>query len=119
MNICSVWWKRVSKTTDLLGLLGLAARARALVSGDDVCLSHIRAATARYVLIAQDAGANGAKKIRDKCTFYGIPFATVLTRDVLGRAIGKEERTVVAITDEKFSKRIKEVVEQIVGGVDI
>ncbi len=102
----------MSKTTDLIGLLGLAMRARAVVSGDDVCMRHIRDNTARYVLLAEDAGANGAKKIKDKCTFYGIPFATVLTRDVLGRALGKEERTVVAITDEKFSKTIKELVEK-------
>ncbi|MCI0183626.1 L7Ae/L30e/S12e/Gadd45 family ribosomal protein [Sulfoacidibacillus ferrooxidans] len=109
----------MSKTDELLGLLGLASRARGLVSGDDICMRHIRARTAYYVILTTDAGKNGAKKIQDKCRFYGIPFSVVLARDVLGSAIGKEERTVVAITDEKFANKINELVEQIVGGVDI
>ncbi|MCY0901949.1 MAG: ribosomal L7Ae/L30e/S12e/Gadd45 family protein [Firmicutes bacterium] len=94
---------------DFGSLLGLAARAGELVSGEDICMREIRSQRARLVVLATDAGANGAKKIRDKCAFYGVPLVVALDRTVLGQVIGKGDRTVVAITSTAFAEMIKKV----------
>ncbi|MHB1683438.1 MAG: L7Ae/L30e/S12e/Gadd45 family ribosomal protein [Bacilli bacterium] len=101
------------------GLLGLAARGRALVSGDDACMRAIRTRKAVLVIVARDAGANGVKKLRDKCSYYNIPLVNTLTKGQLGRALGKDERVVVAVTDARFAAKIAQVVKESVGGEDI
>ena len=55
-----------------ISLLGLAARARELVTGELV-LNDIRRKRVFLVLIAADASASTAKKVQDKCTHYGVP----------------------------------------------
>ncbi len=104
---------------NLDGLLGLAARARALVSGDDACMRAIRTRKAALVIVAQDAGANGMKKLRDKCLYYEIPMVSTLTKGQLGRALGKDERAVVAVTNPRFAAQIAQIVKDSVGGEDI
>ncbi len=43
-------------------LLGLANRARKVVSGEDLVIKEIRNARAKLVLLTEDASANTAKK---------------------------------------------------------
>ncbi|MCY0876367.1 MAG: ribosomal L7Ae/L30e/S12e/Gadd45 family protein [Firmicutes bacterium] len=96
---------------NLLSAVGLAARAREVVSGEDFCFRAIRQGRARVVLLASDAGANGAKKVRDKCAFYHVPLVVTLNRDDLGRAIGKPSRTVVAITSAAFADMVLQAID--------
>lgn len=96
----------MATVADLVSVVGLAARAREVVSGEDFCFRAIRQGRARVVLLARDAGANGAKKVRDKCLFYNVPLVIALDRDQLGKAIGKASRTVVAITSAAFADMI-------------
>ncbi len=43
-------------------LLGLANRARKVVSGEDLVIKEIRNARAKLVLLTEDASSNTAKK---------------------------------------------------------
>lgn len=88
--------------------LGLAMRAGALVSGEDACFRAIRSGKAKLIVIASDAGANTAKKFRDKCAYYHVPLLAPLEKDGLGRAIGKDTRTVVAVVTAQFANLIAE-----------
>ena len=54
-----------------MGLLGLAARARKIVSGE-VVLTSIQNHSAKLVVIANDASENTKKKYVDKCTYYNV-----------------------------------------------
>lgn len=92
-----------------VSMLGLAARARALISGEDSCLRAIRQKKVFLIVLASDTGANGAKKIRDKCLYYQVPIATGLSREELGRAIGKEARTVVGLTSAHFATQMTQL----------
>ncbi|BBP89452.1 putative ribosomal protein YlxQ [Bacillus safensis] len=87
-------------------LLGLANRARKVVSGEDLVRKEIRHARAKLVLLAADASSNTEKKVSDKCKFYNVPVRKVEDRSVLGRSIGKEARVVVAVTDQGFAKKL-------------
>ena len=50
--------------------LGLANRARKIISGEELSLKEIQNGKAKLVLLSADASANTAKKITDKCRSY-------------------------------------------------
>lgn len=87
-------------------LLGLANRARKVISGEELVLKEVRSGKAKLILLAKDASANTAKRITDKTSYYKVPLKTVETRYVLGHAIGRDERVVVAVLDEGFAKKL-------------
>ena len=89
-----------------ISLLGLANRARKIISGEELSLKEIRSGKAKLVLLSADASANTVKKITDKCKSYDVPFKMVENREVLGHAIGKEARVVVAVLDGGFAKKL-------------
>jgi len=90
----------------LLRALGLCAKARALVTGVPMICDALKAKgkSVRGVLLASDVAENSAKRLRDRCAFYGaklcvLPFGA----DALSNAIGKSGRVAaVAVTDENF-----------------
>ena len=84
----------------LLSLLGIAQKAGKVVSGGFLCEKSIKAKQARLVILAKDAQKNTVSTISNKCTFYNIPFGFYGSKETLGRAIGKEERSCVAVTDQ-------------------
>jgi ribosomal protein L7Ae-like RNA K-turn-binding protein len=89
-----------------VSLLGLANRARKIISGEELSLKEIRSGKAKLVLLSKDASANTVKKITDKCRSYDVPFRMIENREVLGHAIGKDARVVVAILDGGFAKKM-------------
>jgi ribosomal protein L7Ae-like RNA K-turn-binding protein len=89
-----------------MSLLGLANRARKITSGEELTVKDIRNGKAKLVLLSADASANTAKKITDKCKSYHVPYRIVENREMLGRAIGKEARVVVAVLEAGFAKKL-------------
>ena len=86
--------------------LGLAARAGRVAAGGFSAEEAVKSRKARLVLIAEDAKTNTAKKFTDKCTFYKIPFRFYGTKEALGHAIGKGERSCIAVTDRGLADNI-------------
>ncbi len=95
-----------------LSLLGLAARARQLISGEELVLKEARRKNIHLVLLSEDASEGTKKKISDKCNFYSIPLRVIATREVLGKAIGKGERVVIGVTDSGFAKKLISLIDQ-------
>ncbi|WP_096199400.1 YlxQ family RNA-binding protein [Bacillus sp. FJAT-45350] len=93
-------------------LLGLAARARQLISGEELVLKDVKRNKTKLVLLSNDASEGTKKKVTDKCTFYKVPLRIIGTREELGRAIGKEERVVVGVIDAGFAKKLMTLIEQ-------
>ena len=87
-------------------LLGLANRARKIISGEELSIKEIRNGKAKLVLLSKDASQNTTKKITDKCHSYEVPLKLVENRYLLGQAIGKEARVVVAVLDDGFAKKL-------------
>jgi ribosomal protein L7Ae-like RNA K-turn-binding protein len=90
-------------TNKVLSRLGLATRAGKLISGEEIVLKAVRSGEAKLVLLAGDASENTAKKIKDKCSSYGVPLLIGFTRFELGSAVGKPERVMFAVTDRGFA----------------
>jgi ribosomal protein L7Ae-like RNA K-turn-binding protein len=94
------------KPNQWMSLLGLANRARKIISGEELSVKEIRSGKAKLVLLSADASANTTKKITDKCKSYEVPYKLVEDRHLLGQAIGKEARVVVAVLDDGFAKKL-------------
>ena len=90
----------------VLSLLGIAAKAGRIVSGSFSVEDAVRKRKARLVLIAKDAKENTAKTFSDKCSYYKIPFRFYGSKEALGRAVGRESRACVAVTDGGFAGSI-------------
>lgn len=96
----------VNNKEKFYGLLGLASRARKLISGEELVIQEVRKGKAKCVILASDASEGTKKKITDKCRYYHVPMIQADERAQLGAAIGKEQRVVVAICDSGFAKKI-------------
>lgn len=94
----------------VLSLLGIAAKAGKIVSGGFSAEDAVRKRKAFLVLIAEDAQGNTVKKFEDKCTFYKIPFRFYGSKETLGRAVGRDSRACVAVTDRGFAEGILKII---------
>lgn len=87
----------------VLGILGLAMRARALAVGTKSVLESVRKGKALLVLIASDASSNTQKQLTDKANYRHVPVQTLpFDMTELGHALGKDHTVAVAITQEGF-----------------
>lgn len=96
---------------DIFQILGLAYKARKLVSGPEV-LDVIRSKKAYLVIVASDASANTKKKIINKAKYYQIPYYEMLSVAQISHSIGKNNRVAIAIIDEGFSKLIMNKIKE-------
>ncbi|MDO7486762.1 YlxQ family RNA-binding protein [Peribacillus frigoritolerans] len=93
-----------------MSLLGLANRARKLISGEELVVKEIRSGNAKVVILSADASKT-LKKISDKCAFYQVPLKRVESRSLLGHAIGKDARVAVAVLDEGFAQKLRTLLD--------
>lgn len=91
----------------VLSMLGLATRSRNVVSGGFATEQAVKSGKACLVIIAEDASGNTRKKYSNMCDFYRVPCVFHGTKNVLGHSMGKEERSILALTDEGFADSIQ------------
>ena len=91
----------------VLSMLGLATRSGNVVSGGFATEQAVKRGKAYLVIIAEDASDNTEKKFRNMCEFYEVPYGRYGIKETLGHAIGREERSCLAVTDEGFANSIR------------
>lgn len=101
----------MKNSNKVLSMLGLATRARKIVSGEFSTERSIQDFSACLVIVATDASDNTKKKFKNKCEFYEVPYFEYGTRDELGHAMGKEQRASLAVTDEGFARQVHKLIE--------
>ena len=97
----------------ILGLLGLAERAGKLASGEFSVEQVLKARKAWLTIVAQDASENTKKKFRDKCEYNRCPILVLSSKRELAHAIGKEERSCIAVLDQGLANAISRTAEEI------
>ncbi len=90
----------------VFSLLGLAMRAKRLVSGEFQTLDAVRCGKAFLVIVAKDSSANTMDQFERKCYYYEVPLAQFGSKEELGHAIGRADRSSVAICDEGLAEAI-------------
>ncbi|MGL4522886.1 MAG: YlxQ family RNA-binding protein [Bacilli bacterium] len=93
-------------------LLGLCARARKLVTGEELVIKEVRTGKVKLVIMANDASERTKKTVRNKCSFYEVPLQEFGERTALGQAIGKEARVIIGISDAGFAKSLKKLIAE-------
>lgn len=96
----------------ILSLLGLAARGLNLVSGEFSTEKAVKEGRASLVIVGKDASDNTKKMFNNMCDFYQTPIFFYATKEALGRAIGKEMRASVAVTDPGMAASIIKHLEE-------
>lgn len=101
-------------------MLGLAQKARKLVSGEEVCEITIKSRKCILVIVAKDASERTKEKYKNMCNSKKIKILEYGNKERLGNHIGKGVRSIIAINDINFAKKIEELIieETKIGGGD-
>ncbi len=91
-------------------MVALCQKARMLVAGEFASKEAVMKKEAFLVIVAVDASSNTKKLFHDKTSYRSIPCVVWGTKERLGGILGKEPRAVIAIIEEKFAKRINEMI---------
>ena len=94
-------------------MLGLAARAGAVLPGTDRVREAARGDGLFFVFVANDASDNAQDKVVPLLQSRQIPFAVVFDRDELGGAVGRAGISALGITDRKLASRVQELVTEL------
>lgn len=93
-------------TSKLLTLLGFAQKSGKLSSGDETCELNLKKKRVKLIVLANDITDHGNQKWQRLCEQYGVPLRVGVDRDTLSAAIGKGNRTVFAVLDSGFARKI-------------
>lgn len=107
-------WKRslqILNQNKILSLIGMATRARKVVSGEYMTENKVKSGGAFLVVVAKDASDNTKKMFSDMCQFYELPMYEYGTKEELGHAMGKDVRASLAITEEGFAKALTKLLD--------
>ncbi len=91
----------------ILGLLGISAKAGKIVSGTDIVLENISKQKIKLVVIAKDSAQRTINNFKFECEKQKIPILIYGTIEENSKAIGKFNRAVIGLKDEKLAEAIK------------
>jgi len=97
----------------VVSLLGLARRARKVVSGSEAVESAVKRRSARLILTAADASERSVATIRALAARAGVACHTCLAMDELGAAVGGGPRSSVAVTDPHIAEAVLSVLAKV------
>ena len=85
-------------------MLGLAMKAGKVSSGEFATEQAVKSGSAYLVILAETA--NTQKKFRNMCAYYKVPCILFGDKEQLGRAIGREYRSSLAVCEAHFAEKI-------------
>ena len=96
-----------------LTTLGLAVKAGKTVFGTEMVCEALKNKKVSAVIAASSVSENTAKRLSDRCAFYGVPlyFCSADTAE-LGRAVGKGPTAAVAICDASLAKAVTSTIRK-------
>lgn len=97
----------------VLSMLGIAAKARAVASGEYQTEQAVKSGLAYLAIVAEDASENTKKMFRNMCGFYKTELVFYGDMEKLGHCIGKQFRASLAVTDEGLAEAVKKKLAQI------
>ena len=89
----------------VINFLGLCMRAGRIISGQEACVDLARQEQAALVLMDAGASENTRKRIADACRSHSVPLYE-LSEGILGHAIGKKGRMVVALKADGMAQKL-------------
>lgn len=96
----------------VLTLLGFAQRAGALVSGDMAVKIALEQSSVRLLIVASDAADRTKTGLLSLAGHKGTDVRIFGSKDALGRAIGKSNRSAVAIKDAQLATALLRILQE-------
>ncbi len=93
----------------ILGLIGLAARARKICFGADSVEQEIKKKKVYLIVIANDASDRTKDKFEKLSKTYKIPIIIEGEIEILSKSIGKSNKAVIGIQDSNLAKEIEKI----------
>lgn len=93
----------------ILGLIGLAARARKICFGADSVEQEIKKKKVYLVVIANDASDRTKDKFNKLCEEYKIPIIIEGEIEILSKAIGKSNKAIIGIEESNLANEIQKI----------
>ena len=93
----------------ILGLIGLAARARKVCFGADSVELQIKKKKVYLIIVAKDASNRTKDKFRNISDEYDIPIIIEGEIEILSKAIGKSNKAIIGIEDINLANEIQKI----------
>lgn len=93
----------------ILGLMGLAARARKICFGADSVESECKKGKVKLLIVSREASERTKDKFNKVAVEYNIPIIETGEIEELSKAIGKSNKAVFGIEDINLSNEIQKI----------
>ena len=97
------------KNSKILGLIGLAARARKVSFGADSVELEAQKNKVYLIILAQDSSSRTKEKFKKNSEKYNIPIIITQTIEELSKAIGKSNKAILGIEDINLASEIQKI----------
>lgn len=111
MSACGRKWL-AAMNDRLKGMVGLAVKAGKAISGSFAVEGVVRRGKASLVLVDGRASANTLRQYESLCKNNGVELVRLEGSGVLEDMLGRENRTVLAVTDAGFAAAILEILRK-------
>ena len=91
----------------ILGLVGLAARARKVSFGADSVELQIKKRKVKLIIVAEDSSTRTKEKFIKLSEQFNIPIEIMGEIDELSKAIGKSNKAIIGIEDINLASEIQ------------
>lgn len=93
----------------ILGLIGLAARARKICFGADSVELEVKKKKVYLVVVAIDASKRSREKFNQLCEEYNVPIIIEGEIEILSKAIGKSNKAIIGVKDINLANEIQKI----------
>ena len=93
----------------ILGLVGLAARARKVSFGADSVELQIKKRKVKLIIVAEDSSTRTKEKFIKLSEQFNIPIKIMGEIDELSKAIGKSNKAIIGIEDINLASEKKKI----------
>ena len=90
----------------IINLLGLATRARNIVSGDNAVENALKLNKVKMLIISEEASDKTKKNYKFYANKYNIPIIFMGKIEELSNAIGEKNRAIIGIKDRNIANQI-------------
>lgn len=93
----------------IVGLIGLAARARKICFGADSVEIELKKKKVFLIIVARDASERTKMKFEKLSKEYKVPIVIIENIEILSKAIGKSNKAILGIEEINLANEINKI----------
>ena len=99
----------------VLGMLGISAKTKKIVCGNDATIEDIEKHRVKLVIVAENASERTKKNIKNICDKSNVPILEFGDIDEISQTIGKSNKAIIGIKSKSLSEEIEKLIKEIGG----